>query len=104
MYYQSSDKPRNQFYFWPGYRGRHRGANAIYVDESPLPKFKRGWVWDWLAGQKDLYEADAPPRNRVPKEVQEEFNSVTDLGVRDITVRGQVLRRVQLFACRNLSR
>jgi len=104
VYYRTSDKPRNQFYFWPGYRGRHKGANAIYVDESPLPKLKRGWVWPWLAGKKDFYEADAPARNRVPPEVQEEFESITDLGVSDIIVRGQVLRRVQLFACRNLSR
>jgi hypothetical protein len=104
VYYRTSDKPRNQFYFWPGYRGRHRGANAIYVDEAPLPKLKRGWVWPWLTGRKDLYEPDAPLRDRVPPEVREEFASITDLGVRDIVVRGQTLRRVRLFACRNLSR
>jgi hypothetical protein len=104
VYYRTSDKPRNQFYFWPGYRGRHQGANAIYVDEAPLPKLKRGWVWPWLAGRKDLYEPDALLRDRVPQEVREEFASITDLGVRDIVVRGQTLRRVRLFACRNLSR
>jgi 4-amino-4-deoxy-L-arabinose transferase-like glycosyltransferase len=104
VYYRTSDKPRNQFYFWPGYRGRHQGANAIYVDEAPLPMLKRGWVWDWLAGQKALDEPAAPLRDRVPQEVREEFASITDLGVRDIIVRGQTLRRVRLFACRNLSR
>ena len=102
VYYRTSDKPRNQFYFWPGYRGRHTGANAIYVDEASLPKFKKGWFTKWLAGSKDLYETETPAKAKVPKEVLEEFESVTDLGTRDIVVRGQTLRRVQLFACRNL--
>lgn len=107
VYYRTSDKPRNQFYFWPGYRERHKGANAIYVDEAKLPKLKRDWVrWvrDWLAGRKDIYEPDNSPPDKVPKEVLEEFESVTYLGVRDITVRGRVLRRVQFYACRNLLR
>jgi 4-amino-4-deoxy-L-arabinose transferase-like glycosyltransferase len=104
VYYRTSDKPRNQFYFWPGYRERHKGANAIYVDEARLPQFKRGWVRDWLAGRKDFYEPDASPPDKVPKEVLEEFQSVTFLGTRDITLRGQVLRRVELYACRNLLR
>jgi membrane-associated phospholipid phosphatase len=104
VYYRTSDKPRNQFYFWPGYRERHKGANAIYVDEARLPQFKRGWIQDWLAGRKDFYEPDTSPPDKVPKEVLEEFQSVTFLGTRDITVRGQVLRRVELYACRNLLR
>ena len=104
VYYRTSDKPRNQFYFWPGYRERHRSANAIYVDEAALLKLKHDWVWNWLAGGKELFEPDSAPPAKVPKEVAEEFESVTYLGVRDITVRGRVLRRVQLYACRNLLR
>jgi 4-amino-4-deoxy-L-arabinose transferase-like glycosyltransferase len=104
VYYRTSDKPRNQFYFWPGYRGRHKGANALYVDEARLPKLKHDWIQDWLAGRKDIYEPDTSPPDKVPKEVMEEFESVTYLGTKDITVRGRVLRRVQLFACRNLLR
>jgi 4-amino-4-deoxy-L-arabinose transferase-like glycosyltransferase/membrane-associated phospholipid phosphatase len=104
VYYRTSDKPRNQFYFWPGYRQRHKGANAIYVDEAKLPRLKRDWVQDWLAGRKDIDEPDTSPPDKVPKEVLEEFESVTYLGTRDITVRGRVLRRVQLYACRNLLR
>ena len=102
VYYRSSEKPRNQFYFWPGYRERHKGANAIYIDDASLPKFKRGWIWTWLSGGADIYEPIAPSPATVPREVQQEFESVTDLGVREIKVHGQVLRRVQLFACRNL--
>jgi 4-amino-4-deoxy-L-arabinose transferase-like glycosyltransferase/membrane-associated phospholipid phosphatase len=102
VHYRTSDKPRNQFYFWPGYRGHHKGANAIYVDEARLPKLKPGWFTAWLAGEKDLYLPDTSPPGKVPSEVLEEFESVTYLGTRDITVRGRVLRRVQLYACRNL--
>jgi membrane-associated phospholipid phosphatase len=104
VYYRTSDKPRNQFYFWPGYRERHKGANAIYVDEAKLLRLKRDWLGDWLAGSKDIYEPDTSPPDKVPKEVLEEFESVTYLGTKDITVRGRVLRRVQFYACRNLLR
>ena len=104
VYYRTSAKPRNQFYFWPGYRDqvRFKGANAIYVDEAPLPKLKRGWLRTWLAGGTDFYEPDLPSKGTLPREVSEEFESVTNLGVREIKERGQVLRRIQLFACRNL--
>lgn len=104
VYFRTSDTPKNQFYFWPGYRGTHRGANAIYVDESPPPNLKRGWFWDWLARKKDIYDEKPPRKVKVPREVIEEFESVTDLGTRDIVIRGQIVRRVQLFACRNLLR
>jgi len=102
VYYRSSDRPRNQFYFWPGYRGIHSGANAIYVDEVPLSKFKRGWFRTWLAGGNDLYEPAPTSRTKVPREVSEEFESITDLGVIQIRSSGRVLRRLQLYACRNL--
>lgn len=104
VYFRTSDTPKNQFYFWPGYRGVHRGANAIYVDESPPPDLKRGWFRDWLARKKDIYDDKPPRKAKVPREVIEEFESITDLGTRDIVIRGQVVRRVQLFACRNLQR
>lgn len=102
VYYRTSDKPRNQFYFWPGYRGRHPGANAIYVDEASLPKFRRDWFSAWLSGLKDLHEPDEPETIKVPREVRDEFGSVADLGTRDVVVRGRLLRRLRLFACRDL--
>jgi len=37
VYFLSSDKPENQFYFWPGYREQRQGQNAIFVREMPLP-------------------------------------------------------------------
>lgn len=79
VYYQSSDRPENQFYFWPSYT-HHKGAHAIYaqvVKSSAQP---------------------GPPPDRLVKE----FASVTDLGVRDVVAHGKVLRTIQLFACREL--
>ena len=75
---RSSDVPENQFWFWPEYRyaSRH-GQNAIYVLES---------------------QAEQPP----PERLTREFNKITSLGLFDVTVRGQLFHRVQLFACRDL--
>jgi 4-amino-4-deoxy-L-arabinose transferase-like glycosyltransferase len=76
VYYQSSDAPENQFFFWQGYLSRH-GENAIFVQTSKEP-------------------SSAPAR------IQTQFASVTDLGVTDITYRGRVIHRIQLFECRGL--
>jgi membrane-associated phospholipid phosphatase len=76
VFYRTSPRPVNQFYFWPGYRDR-KGQNAIYVEENRRPE---------------------PP----PDILRAEFESVTDLGLREIRNRGRVLRTLQLFECRNL--
>jgi len=76
VYFQSSDVPMNQFFFWPDYRER-KGENAIYVLETEL---------------------EQPP----PERVRQEFASVKDLGLREILYRGRVFRRLQLFECRDL--
>lgn len=76
VYYHSTERPENQFYFWPGYRGR-KGENAIYVLETRT--------------------LQSPP-----KRILEEFQTVTDLGLKDVAYRGRVYRQVQLFACRGL--
>jgi hypothetical protein len=81
VYCVSTPTPRNQFYFWPGYTGR-KGENAIFIRDldatNPTPK---------------------PP----PAVLEAEFDSVTDLGIRNVTNRrGTVLRPVQVFACRGV--
>jgi hypothetical protein len=76
VYFQSSDIPLNQFFFWPGYRDR-KGENAIFVSETDSPQ-------------------------PVPEVLRREFASVTDLGFREILYRGRVFRRLQLFECRDL--
>jgi len=76
VYCRSSDRPENQFYFWPGYLDR-KGESAIYVQETREPE---------------------PP----PERIQKEFASVTDLGIHKVYYRGRVFRQLQLFECRNL--
>jgi membrane-associated phospholipid phosphatase len=76
VFYQSSDVPLNQFYFWPGY-GARKGQNAIYVSPSGIP-------------------------SKPPARLVGEFAEVRDLGMRDVEYRGRVMRRVQLFECREL--
>jgi len=76
VYYQSSDKPENQFFFWPGYKTRN-GENAIYIREAKRPE---------------------PP----PERLQKEFASITDLGIHEIKYRDRVFHTIQLFECRGL--
>ncbi|MBI3418167.1 MAG: glycosyltransferase family 39 protein [Verrucomicrobia bacterium] len=76
VYYQTSEKPENQFYFWPGYLAR-KGENAIYVHQG---------------------KSSAPPTERL----LQEFSSVTDLGEFEAKYHDRVMRRFQLYACRNL--
>jgi 4-amino-4-deoxy-L-arabinose transferase-like glycosyltransferase/membrane-associated phospholipid phosphatase len=81
VFYQSSDRPRNQFYFWPGYTDR-KGQNAIYLKQL---------------------DRDKPMPLAAPARLQEEFESVTDLGVTNIMYHGRfLLRPFQIFACRGL--
>jgi 4-amino-4-deoxy-L-arabinose transferase-like glycosyltransferase/membrane-associated phospholipid phosphatase len=101
VYFLTSTKPLNQFYFWPGYHATRRGQNAIFVREIPLPPLTNGWTGQWLKGETNLngnFTADfsAPPT------LQQEFESVTDLGLRAAVVRGQTYRYLQLFECRQL--
>ena len=79
VFCQLLDRPDNQIFFWPHYRYRdsRRGQNAIYVMEEDKPK--------------------APP-----KEIAAQFESVTNLGIFPLEYGGQVTRRIQIFACRNL--
>ncbi|MCU0789240.1 MAG: hypothetical protein MUC91_13835, partial [Verrucomicrobia bacterium] len=79
-YFVSSEKPENQFFFWPGYRDRI-GENAIFaVDFSP----------------KDPHPVQPPPV------LLQEFDSVTDLGLHPVDYEGRTLRWLQLFECRGL--
>jgi membrane-associated phospholipid phosphatase len=102
VYAKTQTQPRNQFYFWPGYRAQRQGQNAIFVDELSAPKLARDWWKNWLKGSGPIY-SDAPiSEPQIPAIVRTEFESITDLGVREIKYRGRVFRRVQLYACRNL--
>ncbi len=81
VYFQTAPVPRNQFYFWPGYHD-HKGQNAIYVPE-----------------ELELLETN----NVAPPEIlEQEFESVTNLGAIMVVKQGQPLHRLQIFECRNL--
>jgi hypothetical protein len=83
VYFLSSDRPRNQFYFWPEYqyRNHRRGQNAIFVEEIDLKN---------------------PGRTFYRELLQLEFGMVQDLGIWDAYYETRVFRRVRLYTCRDL--
>jgi hypothetical protein len=103
VYYLASPLPSNQLYFWPEYRysrGR-KGENAIYVTEPGTARLESGWIWRWLAGKEERFSY-LPPPLPVPPILLYQFETVTNLGVQEIRVNGRIMKRVQLFECRNL--
>jgi 4-amino-4-deoxy-L-arabinose transferase-like glycosyltransferase/membrane-associated phospholipid phosphatase len=80
VYCRSSPAPENQFYFWPGYSNRI-GQSAIYVLELDRNNLLPLAGLPWLTNQ---------------------FDSITDLGIREVIYHGQLCRPLQLFACRGL--
>ena len=104
VYCLDSDAPMNQFYFWDeyNYRQHRRGENAIYVirlDPYPLEK---NWVWKWLRHEK-INPREIPAARSVPPRLAAEFETVTDLGIREIPIRdGRIFQRVQIFGCTHL--
>lgn len=71
-----SGRPINQIWFWPEYRYSGRpGITVLYLH----PEGRTGLDASWAS----------------------RFESVTDLGVREIEYRGRVFHRLHLYACRN---
>jgi hypothetical protein len=103
VYCITSARPENQFYFWPEYRypGHHKGENAIFVIEPGTASLEHGWFWKWLAGKEVLVAREPMPISTPPLLLQQ-FESVTNLGVQEIMVDGRIMKRIQLFECRNL--
>jgi hypothetical protein len=93
----------NQFYFWDeyNYRAHRHGENAIYVVHLDPYPLERGWIWSWLHhGLMQYGEIPEPP---VPYRVAVEFETVTNLGVREIKLTdGRIFQRVQIFGCYHL--
>jgi 4-amino-4-deoxy-L-arabinose transferase-like glycosyltransferase len=104
VYCLRSGKPGNQFYFWDeyDYRAHRHGENAIYVDHLEYYKLEHGWIWKWLHHQPLNYR-DVPTTEATPKVLTEQFESVTNLGIREIKIDdGRIFHRVQLFGCYGL--
>ena len=102
VYSADSDTPANQFYFWPqyDYRADRKGQNAIFVSEAELYKLESDWPWKWLARQQ--INRTTPPPTSLPPRIAQEFESVTNLGERDIKIGDRVFHREHFWACYNL--
>ena len=63
VYAMDSDKPQNQFYFWPeyDYPEHRRGQNAIFVSEVDPYPLEPGWFWKWLKHEPINYGKIPPP-------------------------------------------
>ncbi len=101
VYYGPLDRPENQFYFWPGYQETRKGQNAIYVHELPAAPLVHGWAGKWLSGETNLV-AEAPVAESAPPWLVQQFESVTNLGLRSALYRDRVFHTIQLFECRDL--
>jgi membrane-associated phospholipid phosphatase len=103
VYSMDSTEPANQFYFWPeyDYRAVRQGQNAIFVSQIDPYPLESGWVGKWFGGEPIGYKS-IPPPDSMPPEIQAEFQSVTDLGEREIKVGDRVFHRIHLWACYDL--
>lgn len=103
VFCQPSERPSNQYYFWPGYTATHQGQNALFVRERSLAKLTKGWFPKWLSSSTNLIvSATIAVPEPAPDWLTRQFNSVTNLGLHDVRVRGRLLRKVEIFECRNL--
>ncbi|HVU28200.1 MAG TPA: glycosyltransferase family 39 protein [Verrucomicrobiae bacterium] len=103
VYSALSDQPVNQFYFWPeyDYRATRKGENAIYAEELNPYSLERGWFWKWLAHEPIRYQ-EIPAPESTPETIADQFQTVTDLGIKEIKSGNRVLHRIHLWACYNL--
>jgi 4-amino-4-deoxy-L-arabinose transferase-like glycosyltransferase len=103
VYCIDSDAPENQFYFWPeyDYRARRHGQNAIFVSDLGTFPLEADWPKKWLRHEPVNY-ASFSTFGPAPARITQEFESVTDLGVQDVKVRGRIFRHLHLWACYHL--
>ncbi len=99
-YCVTTERPVNQYYFWPGYLER-KGQNAIFVRELNMPGLVPSWIPKWLNGQINLNRTE-PVNRPAPAVLQQQFESVTNLGLYNVLYRDRVFHIIQLFECRNL--
>ncbi|MEJ5238071.1 MAG: phosphatase PAP2 family protein [Limisphaera sp.] len=93
-----SPRPKNQFYFWPGYSNR-KGVHAVFVRRLKSPvRFK-----EWIRRPFDpSLRWEAPQPQPPPDTLLAQFEEVESLGVFPAVWRGQPQQWVQLYACRSL--
>jgi membrane-associated phospholipid phosphatase len=101
VYCEPSDKPVDQYYFWPGYQEARRGQSAIFVSEREEAKLVEGWLSKWWRGEADFVEpviAGEP----APEWLTKQFESVRSIGNHKINRRGQTYHVIEMYECRNL--
>jgi membrane-associated phospholipid phosphatase len=104
VYCIDADAPANQFFFWDdyNYRAHRHGDNALFVVRLDPYPLEHGWIWKWLRHERIQY-GEIPQPLPPPARMAAEFETVTNLGVRGITLGdGRVFQRVQIFGCYNL--
>jgi hypothetical protein len=102
VYFMHTAHPQNQFYFWPTYTNRI-GENAIFMREVDRDPLQKDWLKKWWNRDGGLFVHEPPKLKPPPLEITAAFESVTNLGVFDVKYADRgLMRRVQLFACRNL--
>jgi 4-amino-4-deoxy-L-arabinose transferase-like glycosyltransferase/membrane-associated phospholipid phosphatase len=74
IYALATERPVNQFYFWPNYLDR-AGEDALFVQREGAS---------------------------LPQELTKQFERIEDLGVHDIIYRGRALHKMHFYAARNL--
>jgi membrane-associated phospholipid phosphatase len=106
VYCGETDPPTSQFNFWPeyNYRSTRKGENAIFIIDVGPGKPESGWIWKWLRHEPvTLIPAPTkPPQPGWHPQAYYEFQTIKDLGRREILVKGQVYHRVHIWACYNL--
>lgn len=102
VYFCATPRPQNQFFYWPNYLQR-TGQNALFVREVSRPLLRPDWFARWWSNQRlDLYQPTLPQSKPLPPEILQQFDSFTDLGVRDVVIEGNLVRRFQLIQCHHL--
>ena len=104
VYCLRGDKISSQYDLWDQYDYRkHRfGQNAIYVRRLDPYKLEHGWISKWLKGEPVGFR-DVPPLPPVPDDIASHFETVTNLGVREVKLAdGRVIQRLEIFGCQNL--
>ena len=72
----------------------------VYHAKNDSYPLEHGWLWKWFKSESFN---TAKSRRRAPARMAAEFETVTNLGVRGITLGdGRVFQRVQIFGCYNL--
>jgi hypothetical protein len=98
VYCLPTPRPKNQFYFWPGYQDR-KGVHAIFVQRLKSP-IRFG---DWIRQPFDPALLWHAPQPRPPPAVLlAQFEEVNSLGVFPAVWRGRPQQWVQLYVCRSL--